>query len=119
MKTHITELVALLANIQISHWQASSRDNTHETLGNLYSDFSKLVDKFSEVALGKSGSREIPGAGPFELKTNFPPLELLNEGFETLEEIRKTLEIGPDDDLLSIVAEMSEALNYAKYFLML
>lgn len=112
----ITDLVGFNAQLQIAHWQADSITNTHRALGDLYERMIDFTDDFAEVALGKDGDRAIASA-MIGVISNVSSSDLLIRGFDILEAIRAELEAGEDDDLLNIVADMSAALNKAKYLL--
>lgn len=115
--SHITALMALNANLQIAHWQADTYGNTHKAIGDLYGSLTGLLDDLAEVHMGKTGSTTFPEGEVIELRAEPDIGILLREGLEILNELRASLKQGEDDDLLNIVADMSAAVNKAKYLL--
>lgn len=114
----LAELVAYTGNVRLAHWQADSVNNAHAALGGLYEAMEGLTDTLAEMVLGKAGSRELPGA-KLDLVAGFDHAELVAGGLELVGEIRGEMEGGKDDDALNVLADMSAALNKAKYLLML
>ena len=114
----VSEFLSLLANIRLAHWQADSRTNEHKALGDLYESVDGSVDEMVEILLGKNGSRDVDAKG-LTLFANADLAQLLEAGMEIVEHIRTELETGTDDDMLNILADISAALNKAKYLLQL
>ena len=107
-------LVGWLANLHIAHWLADTQTNEHKTLGDLYESADGLVDEFVEVALGKQLTV------PLSCKCSLGPVDPrkhLDEGLGLVERVRAKLKVGEDDDLLNLVADLSGAINRAKYLL--
>lgn len=116
--TTICELLALLANIRLAHWQADSKTNEHATLGTLYADLDELVDTYAELILGKNGNRDIEALN-IELVSKANLAELLNEGLVIVDKARTDAVQGKDDDILNILADITSTLYKAKYLLQL
>ena len=114
--SHIISLQSLAVNVQIAHWQADTLTSAHETLGELYASITGLTDSLAEVAMGKNGSIEFP-AETIAITPNAKYGELIASGLTVLSDIRAELKTPEDDDLLNIVADLSAALNKAKYLL--
>jgi len=108
-------LVAYNGSLQLAHWCADTKSNEHRTLGKLYEIMLELVDDYAEVCMGKHGLIDKSAIGTdccLTVLTN-PP----EEGLELVVKLRGSLTAGEDDDLLNILADMSAALNRAKYLL--
>lgn len=113
----VTAFSAMLAGVQLAHWQAPSKTNEHRTLGDLYEGLSGLVDDFAEMTLGKNGNREFP-----ELPVTFrayAPGEIVKGFCDLVIAAREEVTETTDDDLANTLADMSAALNKAKYLLQL
>lgn len=121
MNELIVDLLAFMANLRLAHWVAPTRTNEHRALGDLYETLDGLVDEFAEVCLGKSGERTFPaGDGEDDCGYSIGPMapeSVLESGLETISAIREGLTVGPDDDLLNLVADMSAAINRTRYLL--
>ena len=113
---HITSLMAFNANLQLAHWQADTRTSDHVTLGNLYEQMTDLTDQLAEVMMGRDGDRVFDETSLL-LHPGAKHLDLLNEGMNLVREIRQELKPGEQDDLLNIVADISSAINRARYLL--
>ena len=115
-RTPLLRLVAFQTNLLIAHWQADTCTNTHKSLGDLYEIVSEKLDALAEISMGKSNDREFPEEA-FEIVSNMPLNELMAFGLGELAQFRATCTPGLDDDLLNLVADISAAINHAKYFL--
>jgi DNA-binding ferritin-like protein len=113
---HILNFVAFNANLQIAHWQADTKLNTHKALGDLYDEMIDLTDKLAEVNAGKIGNTDFDGA-EMNLTPGVAIKELLAEGMSNVAAARAELTTGIDDDLMNILADMSTAINRALYFI--
>lgn len=114
--SHLTTLQGFAVNVQRAHWQA--RDYaSHVALGDLYESLSGLIDRLAENSFVKYGSTAFAIGERIVCETNAAPVPLLDAGLAELAAIRRELSTGVDDDALNIVAEMSEAINRAKYLL--
>ena len=113
---NILSLVGFNANVQLAHWQADTKTNTHEALGKLYEGMVALTDDLAEISLGKNGNREFQ-IHQIVLTPNTDLSGLIQLGLSILEDIRAELKVGIDDDLLNIVADMSAIINKTKYLL--
>jgi len=109
----IAHLVAYNGSLQIAHWMANTVTNEHKALGELYDSMVGLVDTFAETYMGKYGVITFPRDGMIEDIHQAP----ITKGLEIVEYLQKEFSIGKDDDLLNIIADMSTALNKAKYLL--
>lgn len=119
MKTNrapLLQLVAFQTNLLLAHWQADTINNTHKALGDLYETVSAKVDELAEVSMGKDNDREFPEE-TFQLAPNLGLPELFYFGLGAVASFRATCTPGEDDDLLNIVADISAAINHARYFL--
>ena len=108
-------LVAYNGSLQLAHWCADTKSNEHRTLGELYEKMVELVDDYAEVCMGKHGliSKDAIGTDCCLTVLTNPP----EDGMELVVKLRGSLTAGEDDDLLNILADMSAALNRAKYLL--
>ena len=108
---HIIALVAFNTSVQLAHWQASSKTNEHRALGDLYGRMVELTDDFAELVLGKNGNRDLPTV------KSIPLAGLVSLGIQTVLTARSEITDARDEDLANILADMSAALNKAKYLL--
>lgn len=115
-RKNIVDLMGFAANLRVAHWQADTVTNTHKTLGDLYEAIDGLTDDLAEMAMGKDGSVEFPEAN-LVLKPGVSLAELLQAGLNVLSNARAECVPGVDDDLLNTLADMSAAINRAKYLL--
>lgn len=114
--SHLTTLQGFAVNVQRAHWQA--RDYAaHVALGDLYESLAAPLDRLAEITFGKTGNAAFAIGERIVCEVNAAPLPLLDAGLAELAAIRRELQTGADDDALNIVAEMSEAINRAKYLL--
>lgn len=114
--SHLTTLQGFAVNVQRAHWQA--RDYaSHVALGDLYESLAAPLDRLAENSFVKYGSTAFAIGERIVCETNVAPVPLLDAGLAELAVIRRELSTGADDDALNIVAEMSEAINRAKYLL--
>ena len=104
-------LLALLSNVRVAHWNASTTTNEHRALGELYEALDSTVDTFVELYMGK---RKIAACGD---APSTPVPEMLEGGCSAVSELRKALTVGEDDDLLNALADIEAALSKAKYML--
>ena len=104
-------LLALLSNVRVAHWNASTTTNEHRALGELYEALDSTVDTFVELYMGK---RKIAACGDAPAS---PVPEMLEGGCSAVSELRKALTVGEDDDLLNALADIEAALSKAKYML--
>ena len=119
MKTNrpiILQLVAFQTNLLLAHWQADTLTNAHKALGDLYAEVSEKIDELSEVSMGKDNDREFPEE-TFQIAPDLALPELFYFGLGAVAAFRETCTPGEDDDLLNIAADISAAINHAKYFL--
>lgn len=114
----IIELMSIQANVKLAHWQADSCTNEHKALGDLYDSLDGLVDNFAELVLGKNGDRKIKVSN-ITLVDEVDHCDLVCGAIKALGHIRSDCKQGDDDDLLNILADISAALNKAKYLLQL
>ena len=112
----IAELLAFKTNVQLAHWQADSRTNDHATLGKLYEQLDEQVDLYTETVLGKAGTREIE-ASNIVLTAKADYSELLKAGLDTVAAACAEFKQGEDDDVRNILADITGAINHAKYLL--
>lgn len=112
----IIDLVAFNVNVQLAHWRANTVTNEHRTLGDLYDATSELTDTLAELIFGKAGSVDLPPR-KIEALGKVAPAELLKTGLQTVASLRAELKAGADDDALNVLADISAAINRAKYLL--
>jgi hypothetical protein len=112
---NITSLQSLAVNVQIAHWQAPRKTNEHKALGELYDELIEQTDLLAEIALGKEFKKFSPET--LQLNPDCSYADLITCGLQICTDIRAELTDGVDDDLENIVADISTALNHAKYFL--
>lgn len=108
------QLLGFRDNIHIAHWQAPRKTNEHKVLGNLYESILDKIDLLTELAISKDGELEFPEA-TIGIVNRCPYLDLLKGGLVLLSEIRATLTVGVDDDLLNVIAEISAEIRRAAY----
>lgn len=116
----ITDLLALNDNLRIAHWQASTTTNEHKTLGELYDTLSELTDDLAEATLGKMGPgsvNQFPSGETIVLNVSAGYPAVIGEAVKVLAAVKAELNPTVDDDLLNIVADMSNAVNKARYLL--
>ena len=109
----IAHIVAYNGSLQIAHWLGNTVTNEHKALGELYDSMIELVDKFAETYIGKYGMIDFPKDAIIEDITKAPA----TKGLEIIKYTQAQFTPGKDDDLLNIIADMSTALNKAKYML--
>lgn len=111
-RTAIVALLGLLASLRIVHWQASTKTNEHEALGDLYDSLDGLVDTYAETLMGLELKRDMPASG-HEIKGG--------EGFEwIIKDLRTQIDKldTSSPDLGNIAADMLQAVNKASYKLL-
>lgn len=110
----IVDILALLPSLRVAHWQASTKTNEHQALGELYTTLDGLLDDFTETLMGLEGSRELPSRR-CSVETG--------SGFEGLVGRVKDLvnqlvsETSAEADLNNIAADMRQAVSKACYLL--
>lgn len=112
----LIDLIALNVNVQLAHWRASTLTSEHRTLGDLYDALQEHTDTLAELTFGKAGKVELP-ARQITVLGKVSPAELIKTGLATVGELRATYKAGVDDDALNVLADLSAALNRAKYLL--
>jgi len=109
----VSRLVAYAGSLHIAHWLADTVTNEHKALGDLYDEISEQTDKFAEVYMGKYGEITFPKDAKITDVTGAPA----GYGVTLVTKLQKEFTAGKDDELLNILADMSAALNKAKYLL--
>ncbi len=108
------QLLGLVANVHVAHWQASRKTNEHAALGELYEAILPMVDALTELAIARDGDAEFPAVNiAITNRAAYP--ELLAGGLALVAEIRATCTAGVDDDLLNILADIAAAIRLAGY----
>lgn len=113
---HIINLLAFVANVKLAHWQAPTLNgNLHRIYGELCEAIEEKVDYFSEVLLGKLGTRDIDVSAVM-LNNHISVNELIGAGLDTVDEAIAEFEKNEgNEDLLNILADIKAAINHAKY----
>jgi hypothetical protein len=116
----IAELLGLLNQARVFHWQTTSHAE-HVALGGLYDSLDDLVDKFIETHAGVYGSVE--QAAPtfntavFNYQNKADVISYCDFSIAYLSG-KLTKEVRPEcTDLLNIIADMLGAFNHTKYLL--
>lgn len=120
----VEELIKKLVQIQLQwrflHWQTFG-DAKHRTYGEIYEGLDDLIDKFTEVMMGKYGR---PKFEP-EFAIMFQDISALSiqnfiDGItEFLVSMSDQLDARYDSDLLNLRDEMLALINKSKYLLTL
>ena len=117
---YIKNLLTILNQIKIYHWQTESYAQ-HQAFGGAYDALSALIDQFIEVYMGKYGRIESSDGFKIELENykNVSPSDFADKYVDYLvNELPKSLEES-DTDLFNIRDEMLAQLNKLKYLLTL
>lgn len=113
LKAAVLECAGATAALQLTHWKASTKDNTHEALGDLYSAMSGLNDTFAECLMGIEG-RDFP-----ETSFSFTPSQEPAAAVSGLKAIAEKLLAGAKaanaEDLVNIAADMLGIINKTAY----
>lgn len=109
----ICRLVCYNGSLQIAHWKADTVTNEHKALGELYESMTGLTDDFAEIYLGKYGMVTFPPDCTISDISDAP----CEKGLKEVTDLQSYFKAGKDDDLLNTLADMSSALNKAKYLL--
>lgn len=107
------DLVMYNAALQIAHWQADTITNEHKVLGDLYETMTGFTDTLAEIYMGKDQVIKFISDMVLEDVSIAP----CAKGLEIIDELRQYCVQGEDDDMLNTIADMSAALNKAKYLL--
>lgn len=118
------ELIKKLVQIQLQwrflHWQTFG-DAKHRTYGEIYEGLDELIDKFTEVMMGKYGRPKFES----EFGLMFQDISALSmqdfmDGItEFFVSFTELLDPKYDTDLLNLRDEMLAVINKAKYLLTL
>ena len=113
---HIINLLAFVTNVKLAHWQAPTLNgNLHRIYGKLYEAIEEKVDYFSEVLLGKLGTRDVEVSAVM-LNDHMDAKELIEAGLDTVNDAIAEFEKNEgNEDLLNILADIKAAINHAKY----
>jgi hypothetical protein len=109
----LARMVAYIGSLHIAHWKANTMTNEHKTIGELYDKMKELVDGFAEVYMGKYGMVKFPTDAKI-IDVGKKPVAA---GVAMVEQAQSYFTPGEDDDLLSILSDMSIELNRSKYLL--
>jgi len=117
----IAELLGLLNQTRVFHWQTRSHAE-HITLGGLYDKLDDLVDSFVETYSGVYGGVEQTDEGGFKcVSVNYANnADLIAFCDFAVGYLTATLskQVKPEcTDLLNIIADMIGAFNHTKYLL--
>ena len=117
----IAELLGLLNQTRVFHWQTRSHAE-HIALGGLYDKLDDLVDSFVETYSGKYGSVEQAADGGFKcVSFNYVDnKDVIGFCDFAVGYLTSTLskQVKPEcTDLLNIIADMIGAFNHTKYLL--
>ena len=117
---YIKNLLTILNQIKIYHWQTKSYAQ-HQALGGAYDALSALIDQFIEVYMGKYGRIEAKGGSTTVDLFNMDQLPV-NGFVDNAVDYLVGIEIPDkesDTDLMNIRDEMLAELNKLKYLLTL
>jgi Family of unknown function (DUF5856) len=117
-----SELVIFLINLQQQlrglHWQTKAYSR-HKAYGKAYENLDELIDKFTEVAMGKYGRVKFNGAKITILDIEDPMLnDFIVKTIAELNSFTEKLD-AKDTDLLNVRDEMLAEINRLKYLLTL
>lgn len=116
----IAELLALLNQTRVFHWQ-TNKYAEHVALGGLYEKLDDLVDGFIETYAGVAGAVEQAqptfNTACVNYQGNADLLSFCDAGIKYLQGTL-TKQVRPEcTDLLNIIADMIGAFDHAKYLL--
>ena len=110
-KESLIKLLALMVNIRIAHWRASTINNTHAALGAAYDYADDLIDSVVEHHIGRTGDTTFPAAQIAILPTA-EPADLARFGKETVEAMIAECK---ESDLQTILADLLGAFTMLSY----
>ena len=115
LRSTIVDLIILLSNLHVAHWQASRKTNEHAALGGLYASLDGLIDDFAETLMGLEGNTDMPtkSAEVAGGKGFADVVKGIRTSVESLCKESKTV----SDDLANVAADMTQAVNKACYLL--
>lgn len=110
------DVLALNGSLRATHWQASSKDNTHEALGKLYEGLDGKLDDLVETYMGIARNRTLAG-GSFPVKANRTPAEIVDALKAKVTELLEACKQESYDDLANISADMLAEVNHTAFLL--
>jgi hypothetical protein len=120
----LTRLVlGTTAQIKLYHWQAT-KHNTHTILGDLYDFFNEASDKLIEVLMGRYGiiNLDIEDVNNTLMTMDLKEItDIVSFLDVTIYMLKNTyvlnLTEGADDDIISIIQEITAELEKTKYLI--
>lgn len=110
----VLDLAGLVARLQAAHWEADTASHEHAVLGDLYSDMSGLLDRYTEVAMGHAGSRKLEPAS-IDFKPGADRRALVSEIKAAVAVLSRAARKADSEALLNIAAEMEETVVSSIY----
>lgn len=116
----IIKLIQIQNQFRFLHWQTMS-DAKHRAYGQMYEDFSDLIDKFAEACMGKHGRYDFePEFGVmFQDIKRINVQDFLDSITDFLISLTDMYDPKYDSDLLNLRDEMLLLVNKLKYLLTL
>ena len=116
MRSTIVEILGLLGNLRVAHWQASTKTNEHKALGDLYESLDGMVDDFTEALMGMDRNRDMPSKTVTIAGGNGHE-GILSKLQSAVAYLCTSSMEAKADDLANIAADMKQAVNKARYLL--
>jgi hypothetical protein len=116
----IISLIQMEQQLRIFHWQTKSFAR-HTAFGDVYDALGDLIDRFTEVYMGKRGRIMLEPGIYIELLNldDLKPVEFCDASIEMLISGCTCLDPKMDSDLMNIRDEMLAEINKLKYLLTL
>ena len=111
----IIDMLFVLGNLRVAHWQASTKTNEHAALGELYSSINDRLDTLAETLMGDEKNRDMPSKSA-AIGSQDGYESLVTESKTLADRLCKSLASPPD--LANIAAEIRQAANKAAYLLL-
>lgn len=105
----MSAMLALLNDLRVAHWNADTKSEQHEALGEIYDSLDELADRFAEAYMGAK-SAKVAGA-------SFSDTQLMERGAAICSALCGSLNKETDSALCNIVDEMKESVDKARYLL--
>jgi len=109
----IGSLINFISLVKIAHFNADTKTNDHESLGELYDDLADLADSFAETFCGAFGVKV--ENEPVDMAASSDFTAILDKGTEIVAALRVACE--GKEDLLNLLADMDKALNHSRFLL--
>ena len=101
----VTSMLGCLTSVRTYHW-ASTSYSEHQALGELYDDFSDLLDEFVEQFQGIYGLLDRKKIGSLYTPDDAPALDYLREVREHIGEMRRLSSFSQETSLQNLIDEI-------------